>query len=80
MRSLPAASSISSTLERRKVSHRQYGKRYARRLRLFDVTPRDGLEDELRMRAERLNATVAIDRPLRWLRAACRGTFAVTRR
>ena len=32
-------------------------------LRLFAVTPRDGLEDELRMRAERLNATVAIHRP-----------------
>jgi S-adenosylmethionine-diacylgycerolhomoserine-N-methlytransferase len=32
-------------------------------LRLFDVTPRDGLEDELRMRAERLSATVSIDRP-----------------
>jgi len=32
-------------------------------LRLFDVTPRDELEDELRMRTERLNATVSIDRP-----------------
>lgn len=32
-------------------------------LRLFDVTPRDELEDELRMRAERLNAMASIDRP-----------------
>jgi S-adenosylmethionine-diacylgycerolhomoserine-N-methlytransferase len=32
-------------------------------LRLFDVTPRDTLEDELRARAEQLNAAVSIDRP-----------------